>query len=387
MSEIEILRALRKKRVVNLLEVYETEDAIYLVTDFVRDLTLKKVFKADSYPFSVAKMKTIMYELLKTLAHMASKNIVHRNLKPSSILIEEKNHIRINNFCLTTYINGPKANVGICGTPGYIAPEILNCQNEDRVYDDKVDVFSAGCIFFEILFGYRLFEGSNASKISDANKHFKYSNLVQLVIKEKKSHKPESIRLGLDLLLKLLHSDPKQRISAEEALNDVYFDIRDNIPPKKLSVDESDSSPKSYKGSNSPQNRWKKGSFDVSSNASTSLRGSFSETVGSHQETATLYPGTSLKGLSEDNSGKCISPSSFRNQPKFKSAEEMKLPTPPKRLNDKISSEILILQKIDFIPQNEEDFDDTCDESSPLSLSKNCPIKSPRIRLNPNQRI
>jgi len=116
-----------------------------------------------------------------------------------------------------------------------------------------------------MLFGLPLFQGSNSSGISASNKNFKYSDLIQLVMKEQKHPKPRSTKLGmtlserinliflgLDLLLKLLHNDPKQRISAEEALHDVYFYSLDSAPPKKLSVDESDSSPQSNKGKSNP---------------------------------------------------------------------------------------------------------------------------------------
>ncbi len=183
MNEIEILRALRNNRVLNLQEVHETEDSVYLVTDCIHNLSLKKMLKATSSPFNVAKTKTIMSQLLKVLAHMASKKIVHRNLKPSSIVMEDKHNIRVINFGLATYVNGPKSNIGICGTPGYIAPEAF----ENQVCDDKADVFSGGCIFFEMLFGHPLFESSKPSGIFSLNKHFKYSDLVQLVMKEKKN--------------------------------------------------------------------------------------------------------------------------------------------------------------------------------------------------------
>ena len=196
MNEIEILRTLRTERILHLSEVYETEDSIYLVTDFVHNPTLKKMLKIISSPLDASKTQIIMFQLLKILANMSSKNVAHRNLKPSSILREGQNNIRIINFCLATFINGPHANVGICGTPGYIAPEILNSHHENRVYDDKVDVFSAGCIFFEMLFGYPLFKGSNTSEISTLNKNFKYSDLVQLVMKEQKDHKCLSIKLS-----------------------------------------------------------------------------------------------------------------------------------------------------------------------------------------------
>jgi serine/threonine protein kinase len=198
MNEIEILRVLRTEKVLQLNEVYETEDSIYLVTDFVHNMTLKKMLKAAaSSLFSEAKTRTIIQQILKVLAHMASKKIVHRNLKPSNFMMENNQKIRLTNFSLATYVNAPKANVGICGTPGYIAPEILHSSG-NRVYDDKADVFSAGCIFFEMLLGYPLFKGSKTSEISSSNKHFKYSDLIQLVTKELNNAKLNSTKFGKD---------------------------------------------------------------------------------------------------------------------------------------------------------------------------------------------
>ena len=383
MNEIEILRVLRKKKVLRLNEVHETEDSIYLITDCIHNnTTLKQILKAASAtPLSTFQTKTIMYQLLKILAHMASNNIAHRNLKPSSVLVEDDHNIRIINFGLATYINSPKANVGICGTPGYIAPEVLNCHHEDRVYDDKVDVFSAGCIFFEMLFGKPLFESSKTSEISTLNKNFNYSELVQFVMKEQSTHKPLSIKLGLDLLLKLLHNDPKQRISAKEALRDGYFKSQESSHSDQSSEDESET-PTQPSQTSSPTNNRKRVSFDLSPNFSNCLRETFSEAFG-RQENSTLYPSNgSLRKWSEDNAGRCKSPYILKNQSKFKSTGEMKLPIPPKR-----GSVNLPLQKIKD-NQNEEDSSSffIFDEAA-LSLSKSCPLASPEIKKHPNQRI
>ena len=104
---------------------------------------------------------------------------------------------------------------------------------------------------------------------------------------------------------------------------------------------------------------------------------------------STLYPSNnSLRNSSEGSFGKFTPPSRFKNQLRFKSAEEMKLPTPPARLGEKISSEAFTLQKIKFMNQNdEEDSENICDESSPESLSKNFPMISPRMKKHPNQRV
>ena len=72
MNEIEILRALRTQNILHLNEVYETEDSIYLVTDFVHSMTLKKMLKAAaSSPFSEAQTRSIIQQILQVLACMA----------------------------------------------------------------------------------------------------------------------------------------------------------------------------------------------------------------------------------------------------------------------------------------------------------------------------
>jgi len=372
MNEIEILRTLRTERVLHLNEVYETEDSIYLVTDFVHNMTLKKMLKAGSFPFSETKTRSIMQQILKVLASMASKNITHRNLKPSNILMETRQKIRIINFGLATYVNAPKANVGICGTPGYIAPEIFNCHPEARFYGDKADVFSAGCIFFEMLLGYPLFKGSKSSEISASNKHFKYSDLAQLITKEQNNMKLNLTKFGLDLLLKLLRNDPKQRLSAEEALGDVYFDSQESFPSSN------ESTPRNHHEnpfSNSSQ-KYRKASFGISPRTSISSRGSFSEAIRSH-ESSTQGPSNSyLRRVSEDYYGKCL----------FKSVQEVKLPV----LNNRRASAFSILQKIALTAKNnnqdDEDSDNLFSESSSLK-SKNHPIQSPGIQKHLSQRI
>lgn len=83
---------------------------------------------------------------------MASQGIVHRNIKPSNIVLDDGNRVKIAGFSLATFVNSKKTNFGACGTPGYIAPEVLAYEDkkDNQPYNDKCDVFSAGCIFFQL---------------------------------------------------------------------------------------------------------------------------------------------------------------------------------------------------------------------------------------------
>jgi len=75
---------------------------------------------------------------------------MHRDLKPANILVSKDDVIKIADFGLATYINAESYVFKKCGTPGYIAPEIYKFVEKDPLtsYDDRCDIFSAGCIFF-----------------------------------------------------------------------------------------------------------------------------------------------------------------------------------------------------------------------------------------------
>ncbi len=154
-NEIETMRTLNYHRIPKLIEVQETESAIYLITEFLHNNTLDKLLKKPQWQTSILKLKTknLMFSLLKTLSFMASQGIIHRNIKPANILIEGSTDVKIINFSLATFLDSPNVNFRTCGTPGYIAPEIFFHDEQEeggKIYDTKCDIFSTGCIFFQM---------------------------------------------------------------------------------------------------------------------------------------------------------------------------------------------------------------------------------------------
>jgi serine/threonine protein kinase len=122
-----------------------------------------------------------------------------------------------------------------CGTPGYIAPEVFNYKKKNDAgnlgYDGKCDVFSAGCILFQILFGFRLFNGKDAANVLQLNKTFNYDQICEIIQAEINEGKSKINKIGLELLLKMLQADPKKRLSAFEALAHNYFTpLYENLP-------------------------------------------------------------------------------------------------------------------------------------------------------------
>ena len=88
---------------------------------------------------------------------MARKNVIHRDLKPENIIVGKEPIII--DFGLATVADDPKYLFVRCGTPGYVAPEIINIKDMSTKSHPISDVFSAGCIFYYITFNRHLFMG------------------------------------------------------------------------------------------------------------------------------------------------------------------------------------------------------------------------------------
>jgi len=146
------MRALRHYNVIQLYEVHETESTIYLVLDLVQGKLLEEILSSSSFKqlYAEEQIIHIFHSILDTLMYMASKGIMHRDLKPENIIVERNGRIRIVDFSLSTYINVSNYIIKRCGSPGYIAPEVFvyDPKIPSTNYNDRCDVFSAGCIFY-----------------------------------------------------------------------------------------------------------------------------------------------------------------------------------------------------------------------------------------------
>ncbi len=98
---------------------------------------------------------------------------MHRDLKPENLLLKNKyddSHIVIADFGLATFLD-EQILFKRCGTPGFVAPEVLSYNDGDEFYDVKCDVFSAGIIFYILLTGVAPFQGKDYKEVLKANKN------------------------------------------------------------------------------------------------------------------------------------------------------------------------------------------------------------------------
>ena len=223
-NEIEVMQKLKHPCVMNLEEVHESKNSIYLVLELLEGGELLNFISAKESLGPKDCMRA-MRCLLEGIDHMAEKKIMHRDLKPDNLIFKEKGRnefgtLKIVDFGLATVHDIPEYLFKRCGTPGFVAPEVINApSNENIHYTPKCDVFSAGVIFYILLTEKSPFDGKSFKEILQKNKQCKI---------DYRNPKLKKNKLALDLLVQMLETDPEKRISARDALQHKFFaDVED----------------------------------------------------------------------------------------------------------------------------------------------------------------
>eukprot|EP01017_Pseudomicrothorax_dubius_P024943 TRINITY_DN2657_c0_g1_i5.p1 TRINITY_DN2657_c0_g1~~TRINITY_DN2657_c0_g1_i5.p1 ORF type:complete len:420 (-),score=74.47 TRINITY_DN2657_c0_g1_i5:597-1856(-) len=208
-NEVNIMRTLNNPSIIRLYEVYETDNHINLVLELLKGGELfEKIIEKGFYTDKDAKV--LMYKMLDALNYMHTKGIMHRDIKPENLILSSSENdvdIKIADFGLATYVDLEEQLFKRCGTPGYVAPEVL----ADQLYQQKVDVYSAGVILYILLTGCSPFYGESYNTILIKNKKGEVSFDF-----EGFDHKPTPH--AISLLKAMLEKDPNKRITAEAAL-------------------------------------------------------------------------------------------------------------------------------------------------------------------------
>ena len=161
------MRRLSHSNVMKLEGVYETENSIYVILEYLEGTQLNDLLKVNHFLIqSGAKIqhddaREIIRHILQGLTHLAKNRIIHRDLKPENIMFKKDKswETAICDFGLATYADEEKYLFVRCGTPGFVAPEIINIRDMSTKSEPISDVFSAGIIFHYLLFGASVFEG------------------------------------------------------------------------------------------------------------------------------------------------------------------------------------------------------------------------------------
>jgi len=207
--EIDIMQDIEHKNVIRLFEIYDEPKKMNLVMELVTGGELfDRIVAKGSYTEKDAAQT--MKTLCGALDYLHNKNIVHRDLKPENILYAspaDDAEIKIADFGLARVVSGKDMMKTACGTPGYVAPEIL----QNKGYNSgAVDVWSAGVILYILLCGFPPFYEEELPALFDQILHARYDFPSPWWDKISADAK--------DLIAKMLELDPKKRLTAGQVL-------------------------------------------------------------------------------------------------------------------------------------------------------------------------
>ncbi|CAG9768721.1 unnamed protein product [Ceutorhynchus assimilis] len=146
--ECEIQRDLHHPNIIQMLDSFETENEIVVITEFApKELT--GVLNKEGY-LTEEKVQQIVWDLVSALYYLHSNRVLHRDLKPQNILLDLENKAKLCDFGFARNMStGTHVLTSIKGTPLYMAPELI----DELPYDYNADLWSLGCIIYELLMG------------------------------------------------------------------------------------------------------------------------------------------------------------------------------------------------------------------------------------------
>lgn len=212
-NEIKILKQLDHPNIVKLYEIYQDNQNIYLITEFLEGGELfNLILKSKHFSENIAAK--IIKQLLSAISYCHAQNIVHRDLKPENMLLVDKDRfdIKLIDFGLARSFLPNNSLCSKIGTPFYIAPEVLK-----KKYNEKCDLWSCGVILYILLCGNPPFTGRTDELLFESIK----LGLVQFNGVEWKSVSNEA----KIFIKKLLKVNPEERLSAQQALQDPWIKI------------------------------------------------------------------------------------------------------------------------------------------------------------------
>lgn len=236
-EEIAALKVLKEyPHFVRLLDVFDEPDRVHLVMEEMMggDL-LDKLSEIEVYEEDAARK--VSRTLLEAVAHCHKRRIAHRDIKPENILLikaDDITQIKLADFgCAAQWQSSkPNAMVTLCGSPQYVAPEVVEDRPKGVGYSAQCDLWSVGVVIFIILGGYAPFESEDELELLElictADYEFEEEYWDDV------SEPPQ------ELIMQLLEVNPKKRLDARQALNSRWLRRRDSEWVKEM--DDSSSS-------------------------------------------------------------------------------------------------------------------------------------------------
>ncbi|XP_047011681.1 calcium/calmodulin-dependent protein kinase type 1B isoform X2 [Ictalurus punctatus] len=206
-NEIAVLHRIKHENIISLEETFETPTKLYLVMTLVTGgELLDRILQRGSYTEKDASR--VIMQVLEAVKYLHQLDIVHRDLKPENLLYEtplQDSKIVLSDFGLSKIADQGVLSTA-CGTPAYVAPELL----QEKTYGKEIDLWAVGVISFIMLCGYPPFYDDNDTEL--------YKQIIQAEFEFDSPYWDDISHSAKDFIVHLLQKDPKKRFNCEQAL-------------------------------------------------------------------------------------------------------------------------------------------------------------------------
>ncbi len=215
-EEISIINILRQNPHPNIIKCYsikQDREKIYIVMEYCKHGELSKLLKKK---LSENKIKFYFKQIIEALLHLNKLNIMHRDIKPANILLtDDGNTVKVTDFGLSKNITKHDLFNTICGSPFYMAPELLNQQTHDQ----QTDIWSLGIILYEFVYGIHPFKSCYniidlKEKVNETEINFASITSANIIINQE----------CINLMRLLLSRNLTNRIKLHDILNHKWFE-------------------------------------------------------------------------------------------------------------------------------------------------------------------
>jgi len=226
-DEINIQKLFKNNsKIVGVKDYFEDDDNVYIILEYCKNKSLQDYLIQREGRLKEIEVKCFIFQLLQGLKYLQQKKVIHRDLKPKNLLLDDKNELKIGDFGLVVQLTNEKERkFEICGTYNYMAPEIF--ENEGKGYSFEVDIWSVGIIMYQLLTGKLPFNGENNDEIQKNILSFQPENLDV----------SELTPTAADLIKQILVKDPKKRPGINQIVYHFFFhdtEFPEYIPPEDL---------------------------------------------------------------------------------------------------------------------------------------------------------
>ncbi|NXG58814.1 STK36 kinase, partial [Hemiprocne comata] len=205
--EIEIMRGLHHPNIIQMLDTFETDKEVVVVADYAEG-ELFQILEDDGSLPEDQQVQTIAAQLVSALYYLHSHRILHRDMKPQNILLGKDGVVKLCDFGFARAMSiHTMVLTSIKGTPLYMSPELVR----EQPYDHKADLWSMGCILYELFVGTPPFYTSSIFQ------------LIRLIVREPIKWPTAISPVFKSFLQGLLMKDPRQRLSWPELLSHPFI--------------------------------------------------------------------------------------------------------------------------------------------------------------------